>query len=70
MAVGSEFTAESLKDPSEDDTLGWTLAGLHTSSALQQNYEVELCWSAGTYNHTRGFFLGSHPSSLSAAVAE
>ena len=34
VAVGSEFIADSLKDPSEDDTSGWTLVGLHTSSAL------------------------------------
>ena len=29
VAIGSEFIAESLKDPSEEDTSGWTLAGLH-----------------------------------------
>ena len=34
VAVGSEFIADSLKDPSEDDTPGWALAGLYTSSAL------------------------------------
>ena len=34
VAVGSEFIADSLKDPSKDDTSGWALAGLHTSSAL------------------------------------
>ena len=34
MAVGSEFIADSLKELSEDDTPGWVLAGLYTSSAL------------------------------------
>ena len=29
VAVGSKFIAESLKDPSEEDTSGWTLAGLY-----------------------------------------
>ena len=29
VAVRSEFIAESLKDPSEEDTSGWALAGLH-----------------------------------------
>ena len=34
VAIGSEFIADSLKDPSEDNTSGWALAGLHTSLAL------------------------------------
>ena len=34
VAVGSEFIAESLRDPSEDNTSGWTLTGLHICSVL------------------------------------
>ena len=29
VVIGSEFIAESLRDPSEEDTSGWDLAGLH-----------------------------------------
>ena len=34
VAVESEFISESLKDPSQDDTSGWALAGLHICPAL------------------------------------
>ena len=39
-AVGSEFIAESLRDPSEEDTSGWDLAGLHMH-VWHYNYEVK-----------------------------
>ena len=68
VAVGSEFIAESLKDPSEEDTLGWALAGLHMRvrryNRLGSEVALKYNGSADTYDLTRGFPLGSHSSSV------
>ena len=61
MAVGSEFIADSLKDPSEDDTSGWALAGLHTVQHYKQNYEAKIAVECGYLRSHKGLLPGQPP---------